>query len=173
MLDSFFAPYAEYTLRTTLAEVEIRDALKRECGFSFANWKKWLFAGWHSQKEVSFSMVKNRREIVLVPGCRGRNSARGQVHLTLEKDLYSADTILHVVIRPADMRWFCLLWLGLLLAGTVGIVFSRKWLLLIPVPFMFGGFFLIMHFCRAAGEQEIPLIRHSFESLIKQVEGTK
>ena len=117
-------------------------------------------------------MEQNKKGIVLIPGCRGRNSARGEVHLTPEKDPYSADTILHVVIRPPDMRWFCVLWLGFLLVWAIGVLCARQWLFLIPVPFMVGGFFLILHLCRSMGEQEIPLIQHSLEALIKQLTET-
>ena len=170
MLNKYFAPYAGYTLRTKLSETELRVALNRECGFSFANWKKLFPAPWRKLDEVPFLIRKHRSDMVLYPGCRGRNSARGEIHLTCEKDRYSADTILHIVILPPDMRWFCWLWFGFLLIWTIGVLFSRKWIMLAAVPVMLGFFFLILHFCRSMGEQEIPLIRRSFEALIRKME---
>ena len=173
MLERFFAPYAEYTLRTKLTEAELGAALKRECGHSFANWKKWISASWHERETVPFRLLRCRKEILLRPLCRGRNSARGEVHLTMEKAPYSDGTIIHVSIRPQDMRWFCVLWLGFLSAWTVGVLCSRNWMFLGAVPVMLGGFFLILHLCRSMGEQELPLIRRSFESLIKRLEETR
>jgi len=170
MLNKYFAPYAEYTLRTKLSGEELCAALERECGHSFTNLKKSFLASWRKLDEVPFFMRKNKSEIVLTPACSGRNSARGNVHLTLEKDPHSTDTILHIIIRPQDMRWFCVLWIVFLLVWTIGVLFTRKWLMLIPVPVMLGGFFLILHLCRFMGEDEIPLIRRSFEALIRKLE---
>ena len=167
LLNRFFEPYAEYTLRTTLSEEALRAALKKECGFLAALKKSFTLV---TSGIVPFHLVRSKEEIVLRPFCRGRNSLRGNVHITMRKDPHSPETILYVAIRPPDVRWFCVLWLGFLLLWTVGALGSRQWIALLAVPFMAGGFFLVMHLCRIFAEKEIPQIRSSFEVLIRKLE---
>ncbi len=170
MLNKFFAPYAEYALRTKLSEAELRTSLQRECGRSSVNWKRGFSAAWAKRDGIPFLLRKNGTEIVLAPSCPGRNSARGELHLTLEQDRHSADTALHIVICPRDFRPFCVLWLGFLSVWVIVVLCCRKWMMLIPVPVMLGGFLLPLHLCRSLGKQEIPRIRHSFEALIRKLE---
>lgn len=167
MLNRYFEPYAEYTLRTTLSEESLRAALKKECGFLAALKKSFTLV---TSGIVPFHLVRGREEIVLRPFCRGRNSLRGNVHVTMRKDPHSPETILYVAIRPPDVRWFCVLWLGFLLLCTVIALCFRQWIPLLPVPVMAGIFFLVMHVCRAFAEGEIPQIKRSFEELIRQLE---
>jgi len=51
MLNRYFAPYAEYTLRTKLSEVELRTVLKQKCGCTFANSIKVFLAAW-TKREI-------------------------------------------------------------------------------------------------------------------------
>ena len=172
MLNRYFAPYAEYTLRTKLSEEELHNALKQECGFCSCV-KKWIHAFRNERETVPFQLLSRRKGIVLRPCCRGRNSARGEVHLSAGKASCSDETILYVSILPPDMRWFCVLWLGFLLAWTIGVLYARQWYFLTAVPVMLGGFFLVLHLCRSRGAQEVPLVRRSFAQLIKRLTETK
>lgn len=167
MLNRYFEPYAEYTLRTTLSKEALRAALKKECGFLAALKKSFTLV---TSGIVPFHLVRSKEEIVLRPFCRGRNSLRGNVHFTMRKDPHSPESILYVAIRPPDSRWFCILWLGFLLVWIVCAVGLRQWEPLLVLPFMAGGFFLVMHLCRAFAEGEIPQIRSSFEELIRKLE---
>ena len=167
-LNRFFAPYAEYTLRTTLSEEALRGVLEKECGFLAALKKSFTLV---TSGIVPFHLVRSKDEVVLYPrSCRGRNSLRANVHFTMRKDPHSPESILYVAIRPPDSRWFCILWLGFLLLWTVGALGSRQWIALLVLPFMAGGFFLVMHLCRVFAEKEIPQIRRSFEGLIRELE---
>ncbi|MBO4491131.1 MAG: hypothetical protein J5944_07210 [Lentisphaeria bacterium] len=170
MLKRFFEPYAEYTLRTTLSEEALRGVLEKEYRFLVCL-KKDFSALLHGSERSSFHLVRSKEEIVLYPRfCRGRNSLRGNVHFTMRKDPHSPESILYVAIRPPDSRWFCILWLGFLLVWIVCAVGLRQWEPLLVLPFMAGGFFLVMHLCRVFAEKEIPQIRSSFEELIRKLE---
>lgn len=170
MLNRYFEPYAEYTLRTILSEEALRGVLEKEYRFLVCL-KKDFSALLHGSAFVPFHLVRSKDEVVLYPrSCRGRNSLRANVHFTMRKDPHSPESILYVAIRPPDSRWFCILWLGFLLLWTVGALGSRQWIALLAVPVMAGGFFLVMHLCRVFAEQEIPQIRSSFEELIRKLE---
>ena len=170
MLNKYFEPYSEFTLRTTLSEEALRAALKKACGF-FAALKKSFTLG--TSGTVPLHLIRSKEEVVLRPFCRGRNSLRGNVHVTMRKDPHSPETILYVAIRPPDVRWHCVLWLGFLLLWTVIALCLGQWIPLLPVPVMAGFFFLVMHVCRYFAEGEIPQIKHSFEELIRQLENEK
>ena len=167
MLKRFFEPYAEYTLRTTLSEEALRAALKKECGFLAALKKSFTLV---TSGIVPFHLVRSKEEIVLRPFCHGRNSLRGNVHVTMRKEPHSPETILYVAIRPPDIRWFCVLWLGSLLVWIIVALCLRQWIPLLPVPVMAGIFLLVMYVCRAFAKGEIPQIKRSFEELIRQLE---
>ena len=168
---NFFAPYAEYTLCTRLDGETLRAGLNRECGSTFACWKRWFSASMNGDAldSVPLSLERAGQKIVLRPWCWGQNSLRGRIHITLEERGVEGAR-LHVVIAPADLRWFLVLWFGFLAVFTVLALPAGLWIMLVPIVF-FGAFaYWLLRCSRKMAEREIPRIRSSLEALLRKLE---
>lgn len=105
-----------------------------------------------------------------MPIGRGRNSARGQLHCTLQEDDDHQGTTLHIVIKPPDMRWFFWLFYIFLFCMAWGFVSCGQYHLLFAPIVMSAFSFLIIHICRHQAEAEIPMLQQAFASLIHRLE---
>ena len=175
----FFAPYAKYTLRTPLDGGSFRAGLKRECGSTFACWKRNVaaFMNGKTLEPVPLSLKRSlvclglmrEREIVLFPWCMGQNPLRGLIRITVEEN-GAEGVLLHVVIAPADLRWFCVLWFGFLGFFAAAAMLAGKWVALAPCAPMGGAACLFFLLCRKMAEREIPQIKASLEALLRKLE---
>ena len=106
IFDKYFQPYAEYCLRTTFSEEELKAVFEKELPHisSFAAFK----AGFEANK---FTFSRRSKPLHLHPGIAGRNSLRGELAIQCEKAEYSTDTILHITIAPQNIRLFCWIYL--------------------------------------------------------------
>ena len=98
LFDKYFAPYAEYCLRTTFSEDELKTVFEKELPhvFSFAAFK----AGFEANK---FTFFRRSKPFHLHPGITGGNSLRGEIAVKCEKSEYSPETILHITIAPQNI----------------------------------------------------------------------
>jgi hypothetical protein len=164
IFEKYFVPYAEYSLRTTLSEEELKAAFKKEFPpvFSFAAFK----AGFEANK---FTFFRRSKPFHLYPGIAGRNSFRGEIAIKCEKAEYSTDTILHITIAPQNTSLFC--WIYICFAMIMGFLFLCAGKLQGLIPFvMIGGLFMGLALCRSAAENEIPEITKAFERALRNME---
>ena len=165
IFEKYFVPYAEYTLRTTLSEEELKAAFEKEFPpvFSFAAFK----AGFGTDK---FSFTRGSKPFHLHPGTTGRNSFRGEIVIKCQKAEYSTDTILHLTIAPQNMSLFCWIYVGFaVLMGILLLCAGKKLQAVVPLV-MIAFMFLILHLCRSAAENEIPEISKAFEQALRTIE---
>ena len=164
LFDKYFQPYAEYCLRTTFSEDELKTVFEKELPHvsSFAAFK----AGFEANK---FTFFRRSKPFHLHPGITGRNSFRGEIAVKCEKAEYSTDTILHITIAPQNISLFC--WIYLCFAVMMGILLLciGSWQAVIPLG-MSVFFFVFLALCRSAAENEIPQIRQAFEETLRELE---
>ena len=163
-MDKYFAPYAEYCLRTTLSEEELEMALKKEFPnvFSFAAFK----AGFEANK---FTFFRQRKPFHLHPCITGRNSLRGEIAIKCEKSKFSPETILHITIAPQNTCLFCWIYICFAVMGGILLLCAGMWQALIPFV-MIAFMFLVLSLCRSAAENEIPEIINAFERVLRTIE---
>ena len=164
IFDKYFKPYAEYCLRTTFSEDELKAVFEKELPhiFSFAAFK----AGFKANK---FTFFRRSKPLRLHPGITGRNSLRGELAIQCEKADYSTDTILHITIAPQNISLFC--WIYLCFAVMMGILLlcAGKWQAIIS--FGLSAFlFVFLAICRSVAENEVPQIRQAFEETLRHFE---
>ena len=164
LFDKYFQPYAEYCLRTTFSEDELKTVFEKELPHvcSFAAFK----AGFEANK---FTFFRRSKPFHLYPGITGRNSLRGEIAVKCEKSEYSPETILHITIAPQNISLFC--WIYLCFAVMMGILLLcvGTWQAVIPLG-MSVFLFVILALCRSAAENEVPQIRQDFEILLRTLE---
>ena len=164
LFDKYFQPYAEYCLRTTFSEDELKTVFEKELPhvFSFAAFK----AGFEANK---FTFFRRSKPFHLHPGITGRNSLRGEIAVKCEKSEYSPETILHITIAPQNISLFC--WIYLCFAVMMGILLLcvGTWQAVIPLG-MSVFLFVILALCRSAAENEVPKIRQAFENTLRKFE---
>ena len=164
LFDKYFQPYAEYCLRTTFSEDELKTVFEKELPhvFSFAAFK----AGFEVNK---FTFFRRSKPLHLHPNIAGRNSLRGEIAVKCEKADYSTDTILHITIAPQNMSWFCWIYLCFAVMGGILLLCVGRWQAVIPLG-MSVFLFVILALCRSAAENEVPQIRQDFEILLRTLE---
>ena len=165
IFEKYFVPYAEYCLRTTLSEEELKAAFEKEFPpvFSFAAFK----AGFEANK---FTFFRQSKPFHLYPGITGRNSLRGEIVIKCQKAEYSTDTILHITIAPQNTSLFCWIYVGFaVLMGILLLCAGKKLQAVVPLV-MIVFMFLILHLCRSAAENEIPEISRAFERTLRTIE---
>ena len=164
LFEKYFVPYAEYTLRTTLSEEELKAAFEKEFPpvFSFAAFK----AGFGTDK---FSFTRGSKPFHLHSGTTGRNSFRGEISIRCEKANFSSDTILHLTIAPQNMSLFCWIYVSFAMLMGILLLCAGKWQAVVPLV-MIAFMFLILHLCRSAAENEIPEISKAFERTLRTIE---
>ena len=163
IFDRFFKPYAEYCLRTTLSEDELKTALEQEFSGYFITSINALF----SKEEVSF--CRTGKPLTLSPVLRGRNSLRGEIHIKCRKAEPGKETVLDITIVPQDTG--LLVWIIFVFAVAMTILFlcAGTWKAVAPL-ILIGFQFVILAMCRSIGESEVPEIQRAFETTLRQLE---
>ncbi len=163
IFNRFFKPYAEYCLRTTLSEDELKNALEQEFSGYFITSINALF----SKEEVSF--CRTGKPLTLSPVLRGRNSLRGDVHIKCRKAEPGKETVLDITIVPQDIG--LLVWIISFFAVAMTILFlcEGSWKAVAPL-ILIGFQFVVLAMCRSIGESEVPEIQRAFETTLRQLE---
>ena len=164
-IDKFFRPYAEYCLRTSFSEEELREVFRKELPS-----ENDLFALVKAQFKVGkITLFRKHDPLKLFVDGTTRNSLRGVISITCEKAGYESETILHITIAPSDLRF--LVW-GML-CFSVGISVCGGWFRVWP---MLGALvmplflFMVLAVCRSVAQDEVPKIRQTFESTLRGLE---
>ena len=169
LFDKYFQPYAEYCLRTTLSEDELKEALAQECPATtdFFSWKlfKSLFG---LSKTIVFSCDPDD-PLHLTAIKFPRNTSRGDLFIQCEKAA-DGDTILHITIGP-DEKYKYVIYAMCIFAFIWGIAasFAVWWFIFAPLPFI-GFLFIVLECCQAAAMDEVPQIRQDFEMMLRSLE---
>ena len=159
----FFKPYAEYCLRTTLSEDELKTALKKELPGYFIASVKAVFG----KEKVPF--CRTWKPLILCPVLRGRNSMRGVVSIQCRKAESGKETVLDITIAPEDGQLFAWLFLLGCIAFLIAFIRAGSWLFAGPLV-MAGFLFVVLAVCRSFAESEVPEIQCVFETPLRQLE---
>jgi len=163
----FFKPYAEYCLRTTLSEDELKNALDKE--FSEYDFISGISLSVFSNDDKVY-FFKTARPLTLSPGLRGRNLLRGDVHIQCRKAEPGKETVLDITIAPKDKRLYLLLY-GCLLAVVILVAANLWWWFGIVFALLGIGFlFLNLSASRSFADSEVPEIERAFENTLRQLE---
>ena len=164
--DALFKPYAEYCLRTTFSEDELKKVFAREIPLhsGFAAGFRAMLLG----KRITF--FRTHKPLVLMPCRCGRNSLWCSIFIQCAQAEYSPETILHITIAPQNTKWFirvllCFYLLLGLLAWPAKVWQMFPVLLLMPV---FS--WMALASCRLATEGEIPQIQKELERALRNLE---
>ena len=169
LFDKYFQPYAEYCLRTTFSEDELKEALIQECPLTtdFFSWKlfKSLFG---LSKTIVFSCDPDD-SLHLHPIKAYRNTSRGDLFIRCEKTA-DGETILHISIAQSGKYKYLLYAIGIFaLFWGVAASFVIWWGILLSVIFI-GLLFIVLECCRAMAMDEVPQIRQDFEIMLRTLE---
>ena len=159
----FFKPYAEYCLRTTLSEDELKNALEKELPGYFIASVKAVF----DKEKVAF--CRTWKPLTLGTVLRGRNSLRGVVSIRCRKAESGKETVLDITIAPEDGRLFAWLFLFACIAFLIAFIRAGSWLFVGPLV-MAGFLFVVLAVCRSFAESEVPEIERAFENTLRQLE---
>ena len=101
IFDKYFQPYAEYCLRTTLSEEELKEALAQECPATsdVLSWKA-VKAAFGLSKTIVFACDPDD-PLHLHPIKAYRNTSRGDLFIRCEK-ASDGETILHISIAQSE-----------------------------------------------------------------------
>ena len=159
----FYKPYAEYCLRTTLSEDELKTALET----------KFPKYGFFSANEAVFSeetvfFFKTARPLTLKPVLCGRNNMRGVISIHCRKAEPGNESVLDITITPRNDRWlgwgisgFCIMAVLIFCFGMWQGVF----------PLLMAGFlFLNLVLSRSYAANETPVIQREFEKNLRKLE---
>ena len=105
IFDKYFLPYAEYCLRTTLSEDELKETLAKECPATsdVLSWKA-IKAAMGLSKTIVFSCDPDD-PLHLHPIKAYRNTSRGALFIRCEKAA-GEETILHISIaQSGKYKW--------------------------------------------------------------------
>ena len=166
--DQYFEPYAEYCIRTSFTEDELRKILKAELSSS-----RELFSGmkayWGMEKNTVFLLCPGEN-LKLAPARYGRNTLRGNLFIRCEKAVRSGETILHIKIAPEKSGKYLIytLWLFAIFFGILTVV--KVWWVSIFILLQILFSFAVLAGCRNMGEEESIKIRQDFEMLLRQLE---
>ena len=171
IFDRYCQPYAEYCVRTTLSEEELKNGIKKECP------AKWDTLSW---KVIKSSLTLSKEMVFLCDpddplklcSCRsGRNGLQGEISIQCEK--CSTGTLLHIKIAPGkSVKTFAILWTGAALTGGI-IVSCFIWWGIFAALFYIGVFFIVAEFCRATAAEEVPKVRQGLTDLLRKIEAGK
>lgn len=168
ILEQYFQPYAEYCIRTSFTEEELKRILKEELSSS-----NKLFSGikayWGLEKNTVFLLCQGEN-LKLIPARYGRNTFRGNLFIRCEKALRKKETLLHITILPEKSGKYLIytLWLFAIFFGILTAV--KVWWTVFFILLWFIFSFIVLSACRGMGESEIPQIRQDFEMLLRQLE---
>lgn len=170
IFNRFFKPYAEYCLRTTLSEDELKNALEKEFPwYGFLSGFKTAMALASLEDKAKVVFFKTCRPLTLHPVRFGRNSLRGDVHIKCRKAEPGKETVLDITIVPQDTG--LLVWIIFVFAVAMTILFlcAGTWKAVAPL-ILIGFQFVILAMCRSIGESEVPEIQRAFETTLRQLE---
>ena len=166
----FFKPYAEYCLRTTLSEDELKNALDKEFPrYGFLSGFKTVMALAALEDKAKVVFFKTCGPLTLHPVLRGRNSLRGEIHIKCRKAESGNEAVLDITIAPQDTG--LLVWIIFIFAVAMTILFlcAGTWKAVAPL-ILIGFQFVILAMCRSIGESEVPEIQRAFEKTLRQLE---
>lgn len=169
MFGDFFKPYDEYELSSTLSAEELTERLCHE-SLKNPSSPEFMEAFRNTQNFSAWHLLEKQPEIVLSPIGRLRNSLRGILHCSIRDDEGQGGSVIHIVLKPADSRRFCCFFLGFLSIMTVFMISVRQYMVLLPSTVILFGFWAILYFCRHMSEQEVPMIKDSFEAFVRRLE---
>ena len=111
LFDKYFQPYAEYCIRTTLSEDELKAVLKKECPATsdILSWKA-IKAAIGLSKTIVFSCDPDD-PLHLHPIKAYRNTSRGDIFIRCEKAV-DEETILHISIAQSRKYKYLLYAIG-------------------------------------------------------------
>ncbi len=177
IFDKYFQPYAEYCLRTTLSEEELKEALAQECPATsdVLSWKV-IKAAMGLSKTIVFSCDPDD-PLHLHPIKTYRNTFIGDLFIRCEK-VAGEETILHISIaQSGKYKWllyaigfFALFWgVAASVAASVVIWWGIFLSVFLSVVFI-GLLFIVLECCRAMAMDEVPQIQQDFEILLRTLE---
>ena len=169
LLDKYFQPYAEYCLRTTLSEDELKETLAKECPATsdVLSWKAVKAVFGLSNTIVFFCAPDD--PLCLHPLKAYRNISRGDLFIRCEKAA-GEETILHISIAQNGKYKWLLYAIGIFaLFWGVAASFVIWWGIFLSVIFI-GFLFIVLECCRAMAMDEVPQIRQDFESMLRALE---
>ncbi|MBE6376725.1 MAG: hypothetical protein E7050_09700 [Lentisphaerae bacterium] len=162
LFDKYFQPYAEYCIRTTFSEEELKEVFEKE----LLSYNTFRFAGCDPTKVCFF---KTKNPLVIHPVLYTRNSLRGVISIKCKKTGSASETILHITIAPVNQSLF--IWTILCFSIGMSILFlcAGVWQAIFPL-FMPVFVFTIIAISRSIAENELPEIRQAFENTLRQLE---
>ena len=169
LFDKYFQPYAEYCIRTTFSEEELKEALAKECPATsdVLSWKA-IKAAMGLSKTIVFSCDPDDL-LHLHPIKAYRNTSRGDLFIRCEK-AGNGETILHISIAQSGKYKWLLYGIGIFaLLWGIAASFVIWWGMFLSVIFI-GLFFIVLECCHAMALDEVPQIRQDFEILLKTLE---
>ena len=168
--NKYFQPYAEYCVRTTLPEKQLKKALAKECPsvWDVVSLKAVKTAFGFSSTAIFSCNPDNPLHLkAILPG---RNSARGEVFIECE-ELSENATILHITIAPPRFgKYF--IWFYNSLALLLGISFAVSvvwWGIFLPLIFICFSF-IVLECCHNMAMQETSQLRNNLNNLQKTLE---
>lgn len=169
MKQSWLHSYAEYCIRTTFSEEELKKALAQECSATsdILSWET-VKAALGLSKTVVFSCDPDDL-LHLHPIKAYRNTSRGDLFIRCEK-AGNGETILHISIAQSGKYKWLLYGIGILaLLWGIAASFVIWWGIFLSVIFI-GLFFIVLECCHAMALDEVPQIRQDFEILLRTLE---
>ena len=169
LFDKYFQPYAEYCLRTTLSEDELKEALAQECPATsdILSWKA-IKAAMGLSKTIVFSCDPDD-PLHLHPIKAYRNTSRGDIFIRCEK-ASDGETILHISIAQSGKYKWLLYAIGFFaLFWGVAASFVIWWGIFLGAVFI-GLLFIVLECCHAMAMDEVPQIQRDFEIMLRALE---
>ena len=169
LFDKYFQPYAEYCIRTTFSEDELKEALAQECPATsdILSWKA-IKAAIGLSKTTVFSCDPDD-PLHLHPIKAHRNTSRGDIFIQCEKAA-GEETILHISIAQSGKYKWLLYAIGIFaLFCGVAASFVIWWGIFLFV-FFIGLVFIVLECCHAMAMDEVPQIRQDFEIMLRTLE---
>ena len=166
IFDKYFAPYAQYCVRTAFSEDELKTVFEKEFPF-----REHIIASFKLLFDCDkIGFVRGNKALVLHPYLYGNNSLRGEIHILCEQAADSSETILHIDIVPANRKLliycidgFAIIW------GIAATCAGLWWAFAITLVFFIFNF-IVLEFCRETAANEIPRISKSFETTLRELE---
>ena len=169
LFDKYFQPYAEYCLRTTFSEDELKEALAKECPATsdVLSWQAFK-AAMGLSKTIVFSCDPDD-PLHLHPIKAYRNTSRGDIFIRCKK-ASDEETILHISIAQSGKYKYLLYGICIFaLFWGIGASFVIWWGIFLSVIFI-GLVFIILESCHAMAMDEVPQIRQDFEIMLRMLE---
>ena len=169
LFDKYFQPYAEYCIRTTFSEEELKEAFAKECPATsdVLSWKA-IKAAFGLSKMIVFSCDPDD-PLHLHPIKAYRNTSRGDLFIRCEK-ASDEETVLHISIAQSGKYKYLLYAIGIFaLFWGVAASFVVWWGIFFSVIFI-GLVFIVLEICHAMAMDDVPQIRRDFEIMLRTLE---